>query len=130
MRVITYGTFDIFHEGHINLLQRAKAMGSHLIVGVSDDKFNESKGKKSLFSFNSRVNIVKSCRYVDQVIPEISWDQKIEDIRKYNIDIFVMGDDWTGHFDFITSYCDVRYISRTHGISSSAYKQKMLENKT
>ena len=101
--VLTYGTFDLLHIGHIKLLQRAKALGDYLVVGVSTDEFNNVKGKKSVYSFAERTDIIKSISYVDEVIPEKSWDQKAEDIRKHNVNILVMGDDWTGKFDFLST---------------------------
>lgn len=120
--VLTYGTFDIFHAGHVNILKRARELGDRLIVGVSTDQFNSLKGKKSLFSFEERKLIVESSKYVDFVIPENSWDQKITDVADYNVSTFVMGHDWTGKFDFLESSCDVVYLSRTPVISSSYYK--------
>ncbi len=125
VRVLTYGTFDLFHIGHLNLLKRAKSLGDELIVGVSSDEFNERKGKRSFIKFKDRVEIVKSIRYVDKVIKEDSWEQKIEDIKKYNIDIFVIGDDWRGKFDFLNEYCQVVYLSRTEGISTSHLKEEL-----
>ena len=107
-RVITYGTFDVLHYGHINLLKRAKALGDYLIVGLSSDKFNKLKNKESYYSYDERKNIIEACRYVDLVIPEENWEQKIEDIQKYQVDIFVMGDDWKGKFDFLKKYCPRR----------------------
>lgn len=120
--VLTYGTFDIFHAGHVNILKRARELGDRLIVGVSTDQFNSLKGKKSLFSFEERKLIVESSKYVDLVIPENSWDQKITDVADYNVSTFVMGHDWTGKFDFLESSCDVVYLSRTPVISSTYYK--------
>lgn len=117
--VITYGTFDLFHVGHLNILERAKKYGDYLIVAVSTDEFNEKKGKKSFFNFDDRKKIVESCRYVDEVIPETNWEQKETDVKKFNIDTFVMGDDWTGKFDDLKQFCNVVYLDRTPGISSS-----------
>jgi len=117
--VITYGTFDLFHIGHLNLLKRAKALGDYLIVGVSTDEFNAVKGKKALIPFEQRAEIVASIKYVDLVIPETCWEQKIEDIKKYNVDILVMGKDWEGKFDYLKKYCEEVYLERTKGISSS-----------
>ena len=125
MNVITYGTFDMFHIGHLNLLKRAKGLGDRLIVGVSTDEFNEKKGKKTLIPFEERKEIVKSIKYVDEVIPEYSWDQKIEDIKKYNIDVFVMGNDWKGKFDFLKKYCEVVYLPRTDDISTTKLKENL-----
>ena len=121
-RVITYGTFDFLHIGHINILRRAKELGDYLVVAVSTDDFNRAKHKQSFSTYEDRKVIVESIRYVDLVIPEHSWEQKIADIREHRIDIFVMGDDWAGHFDFLKEHCDVRYLPRTDGISSSVIK--------
>lgn len=120
--ILTYGTFDMFHIGHLNLLTRLKALGSKLIVGVSTDEFNHQKGKKSLIRYEDRAAIVASLRCVDLVIPETSWDQKAEDINKYNVDIFGMGDDWDGKFDNLRDLCDVIYLPRTKSISSTHLK--------
>lgn len=121
-KVITYGTFDVLHYGHINLLRRAKNMGDFLIVGLSSDEFNRIKKKESYYTYEQRRSILEACRYVDMVIPENNWEQKISDIKKYDIDIFVMGDDWEGKFDFLKSYCDVIYLPRTPGVSSTQTK--------
>jgi len=121
-RIITYGTFDLFHVGHLRLLKRAKELGNFLIVGISTDEFNKIKGKKTIIPFDHRAEIVESIKYVDMVIPEKSWEQKIDDIKKYNIDTFVIGDDWKGKFDYLKDYCEVVYLPRTHGISSSELK--------
>jgi glycerol-3-phosphate cytidylyltransferase len=121
-KVLTYGTFDMFHIGHLNLLKRAKMLGDYLIVGVSSDEFNEVKGKKTVIPFNERKEIVSAIRYVDMVIEEYSWEQKIKDIKKYSIDIFVMGDDWEGKFDFLKEYCEVVYLPRTKNISTTQIK--------
>ncbi len=125
MNVITYGTFDMFHIAHLNLLKRAKEYGDRLIVGVSTDEFNRQKGKKTLIPFKERIEIVKAIRYVDEAIAEESWDQKIEDIKKYDIDIFVIGDDWKGKFDYLKEYCKVIYLPRTEGISTSLLKENL-----
>ncbi|MRJ06749.1 MAG: glycerol-3-phosphate cytidylyltransferase [Epsilonproteobacteria bacterium] len=117
--IITYGTFDLFHIGHLRLLQRAKALGDRLIVGVSTDQFNAQKGKKSIIPFEHRKEIVANIKGVDLVIPENSWEQKVEDIKKYGVDIFVMGSDWKGKFDYLKKYCQVVYLERTTGISST-----------
>ncbi len=128
-RVITYGTFDLLHYGHINLLRRAKALGDYLIVALSTDEFNwNSKQKKSYFSFEKRKLLLESIRYVDLVISEENWDQKKDDIKKYDIDTFVMGDDWKGKFDFLKDLCEVVYLERTPEISTSQIK-KDLENR-
>jgi glycerol-3-phosphate cytidylyltransferase len=121
VKVITYGTFDTFHYGHIELLRRAKEMGDYLIVGLSTDEFNELKGKTSKFSYWKRKQWLEGIRYIDEIIPEENWQQKYEDIEKYNINIFVMGDDWRGKFDDID--CDVKYLDRTPGVSSTDIKK-------
>ncbi len=118
-RVITYGTFDVFHPGHVNLLRRAKALGDYLIVALSTDDFNQLKAKKAYYPYNQRKIVLEACRYVDLVIPENTWEQKVEDIRQYNADIFVMGDDWKGKFDYLSSICEVVYLPRTPDISST-----------
>lgn len=123
--VITYGTFDMFHIGHLNLLRRAKQLGDYLIVAVSTDEFNQQKGKKTLIPYEQRIEIVKAIRYVDLVIPEYSWEQKIDDIKKYKVDIFVIGEDWKGKFDFLKEYCEVIYLSRTKGISTTDLKKSL-----
>ncbi|QHM38911.1 glycerol-3-phosphate cytidylyltransferase [Lactiplantibacillus plantarum] len=125
-RVITYGTFDLLHWGHVRLLERAKSLGDYLIVATSTDEFNAIKHKEAYHSFEHREYILKAIRYVDKVIPEFSWDQKIEDIKKYNIDTFVMGDDWKGQFDFLKDYCEVVYLPRTDGISTSKIKHDLM----
>ncbi len=121
-RVITYGTFDLLHYGHINLLQRAKQMGDYLIVGLSTDRFNTTKNKRCYFTYSQRNKLLESIRYVDLVIAEDCWEQKIEDIKYYRIDFFVMGDDWKGKFDFLRDYCKVIYLPRTPEISTTAIK--------
>jgi len=123
--VITYGTFDMFHVGHLRLLKRLKAMGDELIVAVSTDDFNEVKGKKTLIPYEQRVEILSSIKYVDKVIPEENWEQKIEDIEKYKVDIFVIGNDWEGKFDFLKQYCEVRYLERTQDISTTQLKKSL-----
>lgn len=122
-KVITYGTFDLLHYGHINLLKRAKQLGDYLIVGVSTNEFNEIKGKRCYFPFIERKKLVESIRYVDLVIPEMSWEQKINDIKEYKIDTFVIGDDWEGKFDFLKDYCEVIYLPRTPEISTTKIKK-------
>ena len=125
-RVITYGTYDLLHYGHINLLRRAKEMGDYLIVALSTDEFNwNSKQKKCFFSYEKRKQLLKAIRYVDLVIPEENWEQKIEDVKLYKIDTFVMGDDWKGKFDFLKEYCDVVYLPRTPEISTTQIKQDL-----
>ncbi|MBD8070551.1 glycerol-3-phosphate cytidylyltransferase [Bacillus sp. PS06] len=128
-KVLTYGTFDLLHWGHINLLKRAKDLGDHLTVAISTDEFNAIKNKKSYHSFENRKLILESIRYVDEVIPEDNWDQKISDVVDNNIDIFVMGDDWKGKFDFLKDYCEVIYLPRTVGISTTKIKDDLLSVK-
>ncbi|MBX9998595.1 MULTISPECIES: glycerol-3-phosphate cytidylyltransferase [Priestia] len=123
--VITYGTFDVLHYGHINLLKRAKALGDYLIVGISTDEFNALKGKKSFYTFEHRKHLLKSIKYVDKVIPEECWEQKVQDLKKYDVDIFVMGNDWEGKFDFLSEYCEVTYLPRTEGISSTQVRDSL-----
>lgn len=121
--VITYGTFDILHIGHLNLLHRARALGDKLIVGISTDAFNDLKQKKSVQNFENRKAVVEAIRYVDFVFPEESWEQKVEDIRRFSADIFVMGSDWAGQFDFLQDHCRVVYLDRTDGISTTGLKE-------
>lgn len=125
-KVITYGTFDLFHYGHVNLLKRAKALGDYLIVALSTDDFNLIKNKTAHFSYEKRKEILEAIRYVDEVIPEENWEQKVTDIKKYNIDIFVIGDDWAGKFDFLKEFCEVIYLPRTQGISTTKIKHDLL----
>ncbi len=130
-KVITYGTFDLLHAGHINLLRRAKELGDYLIVVVSTDEFNwNEKRKKCYFSYEERKKLVEAVRYVDLVIPEENWDQKISDVKEYHVDTFVMGDDWKGKFDFLKDYCEVVYLPRTEGISTTKIKQDLGLNGT
>ena len=124
-KVITYGTYDLLHVGHINLLRRAKELGDYLIVVVSSDEFNAIKGKKAYYSFEDRKKILEAIRYVDEVLPEYTWEQKIDDVVNNNVDIFVMGDDWAGKFDFLKDYCEVVYLPRTEGISTSKIKEDL-----
>ena len=121
-KVITYGTFDLLHRGHINILRRAKALGDYLVVGISSDKFNELKGKSSYYSYEDRKLVLEAVRYVDKVIPENNWEQKQQDIIDYEIDVFVMGDDWESKFDMLKDYCEVKYLPRTEGISTTKIK--------
>jgi len=125
IKVITYGTFDLLHYGHINLLKRAKELGDYLIVGLSTNEFNEIKGKKCYFSYEERKKLVESIRYVDLVIPEKSWEQKINDIKEFKVDILVMGDDWKGKFDYLKEYCEVIYLPRTPEISTTKIKNDL-----
>ncbi|MBC1517346.1 glycerol-3-phosphate cytidylyltransferase [Listeria welshimeri] len=124
-KVITYGTFDLLHWGHIHLLKRAKALGDYLIVAISSDEFNRIKHKEAYHSYEHRKLIIEAIRYVDEVIPENNWEQKKEDIEKYGIDVFVMGDDWEGEFDFLKNVCEVVYLPRTEGISTSQIKDEL-----
>lgn len=127
-KIITYGTFDLLHYGHINLLKRAKALGDYLIVALSTDEFNwNSKAKKCYFSYEVRKQLLEAIRYVDLVIPEENWEQKINDIKEFRIDTFVMGDDWKGKLDFLKPYCDVVYLPRTPEISTSQIKEDLKE---
>lgn len=131
-RVITYGTFDLLHYGHINLLRRAKELGDYLIVALLTDDFNErEKGKKTYFSFEQRKQLLEAIRYVDLVIPEERWDQKVEDVNLYQADVFVMGDDWTGKFDFVgeKTGAEVVYLDRTPEISTTQIKRSLNETK-
>jgi len=126
-RVITYGTFDLLHYGHINLLRRAKALGDYLIVAISTDEFNwTQKNKKCYFSYEQRKSLVEAIRYVDLVIPEETWEQKIIDVHMYHINTFVIGDDWTGKFDYLKDEgTEVIYLPRTPEISSTLIKQDL-----
>ena len=125
-RVITYGTFDLLHYGHINLLRRAKALGDYLVVVVSTDEFNRhEKQKKCYFTYEERKAMLEAIRYVDLVIPEENWEQKITDVQKYEIDTFVMGNDWEGKFDFLKDYCEVVYLPRTPEISTTQIKKEL-----
>ena len=119
-RVITYGTFDLLHYGHINLLRRAKALGDYLIVALSTDEFNQKqKAKQCYFDYKTRALMLDAIRYVDLVIPEETWEQKPEDIKLYKVDVFVMGDDWEGRFDYLSEFCEVVYLPKTPEISST-----------
>lgn len=124
-KVITYGTFDLLHYGHINLLKRAKELGDYLIVGLSTNEFNEIKGKKCYFSYEERKKLLESIRYVDLVIPEKNWEQKVNDIKEFKVDIFVIGDDWKGKFDYLKEYCEVIYLPRTPEISTTKIKNDL-----
>ena len=123
--VITYGTFDILHAGHIHLLRRARALGDRLIVGLSTDAFNHGKHKSSLLNYENRKLVLEAIRYVDEVFPEEAWEQKVDDIRRFAVDVFVMGDDWQGKFDFLGEYCEVTYLSRTSSISTTDIKRSL-----
>ena len=126
-RVLTYGTFDLLHYGHINLLKRAKALGDYLIVALSTDEFNELKGKRAYHDYETRKKMLEAIRYVDLVIPENSWEQKINDIKEYNVDITAMGGDWAGSdkFEYLQEYCELVYLPRTEGVSTSKIKKEL-----
>lgn len=123
--IITYGTFDMFHIGHLRLLQRLKAMSDKLIVAVSTDEFNQLKGKRTLIPYEQRSEIIENISCVDVVIPEKDWEQKIDDIKNHNVDLFAIGDDWKGEFDFLKDYCEVIYLSRTSDISTTQLKKSL-----
>ena len=120
--VLTYGTFDMFHVGHVRLIQRLAELGDRVIVGVSTDEFNLEKGKRAIFSYPYREEIVKSLKGVDHVIPEDAWEQKVEDIKRHDVDLLVMGEDWEGEFDPLSEYCEVRYLPRTRNVSTTSIK--------
>ena len=126
-KVITYGTFDLLHYGHINLLRRARELGDYLVVVISTDEFNwNEKGKKCYFTYEQRKAMVEAIRYVDRVIPETNWEQKRTDIHDYDIDVFVMGDDWKGKFDFLKEEgVEVVYLPRTPEISTTQIKNDL-----
>lgn len=125
IKVITYGTFDLLHYGHINLLRRAKELGDYLIVALSTDEFNRGKGKECYFPYEQRRLLLEAVRYVDLVIPETCWEQKISDIKEFKVDVFCMGDDWRGKFDFLKDYCKVVYFDRTPEISTTKIKDDL-----
>ncbi|MCK5895248.1 MAG: glycerol-3-phosphate cytidylyltransferase [Cocleimonas sp.] len=127
--VITYGTFDLFHIGHLKLLKRAKMLGDRLIVGISTDSFNLQKNKKTVIPYEERAEIVRHLRFVDHVIPESCWEQKHRDIIQHNVDIFVMGHDWEGKFDTLSTLCNVNYLPRTKGISTTQIKAHLKKQK-
>lgn len=126
-RVLTYGTYDLLHYGHIRLLQRAKALGDYLIVALSTEEFNELKGKKTYHNYETRKMMLEAIRYVDLVIPEENWEQKVDDVKKYQVDVVVMGSDWAGseRFEYLRKYCDVVYLDRTEGISTTKIKEDL-----
>lgn len=129
-RVLTYGTFDVLHHGHIRLLKRARVLGDYLIVALSTDEFNSLKGKHAYHPYSVRKEILEAIRYVDLVIPEESWEQKISDVKDYQIDIVVMGDDWknSSRFNYLREYCDLVFLERTPEISSTEVREKLLKN--
>ena len=124
-RVLTYGTYDLLHYGHIELLRRAREMGDYLIVALSTDEFNQIKNKKSYYDYEQRKMMLESIRYVDLVIPEEGWGQKEKDVDRFDVDVFVMGHDWEGEFDFLKDKCEVIYLNRTEGISTTKIKQEL-----
>ena len=124
-RAITYGTYDLFHIGHLRLLKRIANLADELYVAVSSDEFNALKGKKCIVPFENRKEIVESLRMVTKVIREDNWEQKISDVQKYQCDLFVMGSDWTGKFDFLKDYCEVLYLPRTEGVSTTEIKEEI-----
>ena len=126
-RILTYGTFDLLHYGHIRLLKRAKALGDYLIVALSTDEFNEIKNKRAYHNYETRKKMLEAIRYVDLVIPEETWEQKILDVKKYEVDTVVMGSDWAGsdRFDYLKEYCEVVYLDRTEGISTTKIKEDL-----
>lgn len=129
-RVITYGTYDLLHYGHIELLRRAREMGDYLIVALSTDEFNQIKNKKSYYDYEQRKMMLESIRYVDLVIPEEGWGQKEKDVDRFDVDVFVMGHDWEGEFDFLKDKCEVIYLNRTEGISTTKIKQELYGKNT
>lgn len=124
-RAITYGTYDLFHIGHLRLLKRIANLADELYVAVSSDEFNALKGKKCIVPFENRKEIVESLRMVTKVIREDNWEQKVNDVQKYGCDLFVMGSDWTGKFDFLKDYCEVIYLPRTEGVSTTEIKEEI-----
>ncbi|MBR4423572.1 MAG: glycerol-3-phosphate cytidylyltransferase [Mailhella sp.] len=127
-RVLTYGTYDLLHYGHINLLKRARALGDYLIVAISTDEFNKNmKNKVCVQSYEERKTILESLRFVDLVIPEENWEQKVNDVKLYHVDTFCMGSDWEGKFDFLKEYCEVVYLPRTEGISTTQRKGQVIQ---
>ncbi len=125
-KVITYGTYDLLHYGHVNLLRRAKELGDYLIVALSTDEFNwNMKQKKCYFSYEERKKLLEAIRYVDLVIPVESWEQKVEDVKEFKVDVFVIGDDWEGKFDFLKDQCEVVYLPRTPEISTTQIKENL-----
>jgi glycerol-3-phosphate cytidylyltransferase len=120
--ILTYGTFDLFHVGHLRLLRRLASLGDKLIVACSTDEFNLGKGKNTAIPFAHRVEILEACRYVDLVIPKGNWEQKRSDVQAHGVDLFAMGDDWAGKFDFLGDLCDVLYLPRTENVSTTELK--------
>ncbi len=126
-RILTYGTFDLLHYGHIRLLKRAKELGDYLIVALSTDEFNDIKGKKAYHNYETRKEMLEAIRYVDLVIPEETWEQKLDDVKNYHVDVVVMGSDWAGsdRFEYLNDYCEVVYLDRTEGISTTKIKEEL-----
>ena len=126
-RILTYGTFDLLHYGHIRLLKRAKELGDYLIVALSTDEFNQLKNKKAYHNYETRKKMLEAIRYVDLVIPEENWNQKINDVKEYHVDMVIMGSDWKGNekFEILKPYCEVVYLERTEGISTTKIKQEL-----
>ena len=126
-RILTYGTFDLLHYGHIRILERAKKLGDYLIVALSTDEFNKLKGKKAYHDYETRKKMLEALRCVDLVIPENTWGQKVDDVKKYYVDTVVMGSDWEGSdkFDYLKQYCQVIYLDRTEGVSTSKIKKDL-----
>lgn len=126
-KVLTYGTFDLLHYGHIEILRRAKALGDYLIVAVSTDEFNKIKNKKAYYDYETRKKMLEAIRYVDLVIPEYSWEQKVNDIKEFKVDVVVMGSDWEGsdRFNYLKEYCDLVFLPRTEGISTTKIKKEL-----
>ena len=126
-RILTYGTFDLLHYGHIRILKRAKELGDYLVVAISTDEFNAIKGKKAYYDYETRKKMLEAIRYVDLVIPEETWEQKVKDVQDYKIDVVVMGDDWAGSdkFDCLKEYCEVKFLERTPGISTTQIKSDL-----
>jgi glycerol-3-phosphate cytidylyltransferase len=126
-RILTYGTFDLLHYGHIRILKRAKELGDYLVVAISTDEFNAIKGKKAYYDYETRKKMLEAIRYVDLVIPEETWEQKVKDVQDYKIDVVVMGDDWAGSdkFDYLKEYCEVKFLERTPGISTTQIKSDL-----
>ena len=126
-RILTYGTFDLLHYGHIRILKRAKELGDYLVVAISTDEFNAIKGKKAYYDYETRKKMLEAIRYVDLVIPEETWEQKVKDVQDYKIDVVVMGDDWAGSdkFDYLKDYCEVKFLERTPGISTTQIKSDL-----
>ena len=126
-RILTYGTFDLLHYGHIRILKRANELGDYLVVALSTDEFNATKGKKAYHSYETRKKMLEAIRYVDLVIPENNWEQKLQDVKDYKIDVVVMGDDWAGSdkFDYLKEYCEVKFLERTPGISTTQIKSDL-----